>query len=147
MFAPLLCIVDHEGYRETLRELARAYHCDLIADRGMDVEAQVLQAIRHLLSEATRPMIPLKDITTTFTECYGREYERQITNKWIGGIIRRKLHLHTYKSDGIYVLPLSERPKLDVLFERYGITRDEISDERNSSGQLELVFEPGAQRS
>lgn len=142
IFAPLLCVVDRDDSREELRSLARAYHQDLISDRGMDVEAQVLQIIRHVIASSTRPAVTIKDVTEGFIEHYGQEYEFKITNKWIGGIIRRKLHLDTHKSNGVYVLPLTEQPKLDLLYERYGIISDDIADGNNLSEQTELIFEP-----
>lgn len=146
IFAPLLCVVDRDDCRSELRDLARAYHHDLIADRGMDIEAQVLQIIRHSFAYATRPAVTVKDITRLFVEHYGREYEQKITNKWIGGIIRRKLNLNTHKSNGVYSLPLTEQPKLELLYERYGISSDDIPDGNNLSEELELIFEPEDKR-
>ena len=50
------------------------------------------------------------------------EYERPITNRWVGGILRKRLNLQTYKSHGIYVVPMSERTKIELLCTRYGIS-------------------------
>ena len=38
-----------------------------------------------------------------------------------GRLLRRRLRLATYKRHGVYVLPLSEQPKLEVLWEKYGL--------------------------
>ena len=52
--------------------------------------------------------------------------ESQITPRWIGNLLRRRLRLTTYKSHGVYVLPLSEGPKLEILWQKYGITSDAL---------------------
>lgn len=141
IFAPLLCVVDEEECREELRNLARSYHSGLIADRGLDMEAQVLQVIRHLFAYTSKTFVPLKEITECFVEHFGAEFEQKITSRWIGGILRRKLRLDTHKSMGIYVLPLTERAKLELLYERYGINSDDLPNERDHADQLKLVFE------
>lgn len=141
VFSPLLHIIEDESCRQDLRRLARTYHNEILADRGMTLEAQVLQVIRHLTALAKGPNIPLRDIADTFARYFGRDFEQQITNKWIGSILRARLHLKTHKSEGIYVLPLSERPVLDLLFDRYGITEDDICDEK-ASDEFTLIFEP-----
>src|SRR3989441_7070691 len=42
IFVPLLSVIEDAGAREALRQVAREYHKELVADRGMDMEAQVL---------------------------------------------------------------------------------------------------------
>jgi hypothetical protein len=48
VFVPLLSVIEDPNARQSLRELMRDYHRELVADRGMDMEAQVLQIIRDL---------------------------------------------------------------------------------------------------
>ena len=139
MFAPLMAIIQDEQFQEELRDLARSYHQNIVAERGMDVEAQLLQVIRHLMHHASRPNIRIKDITAAFVEHYAEEYERAISNKWIGGIIRRKLNLETRKSAGNYVIPITEAPKLDALYDRYGITSEEIVEASSDDVTFEAV--------
>jgi hypothetical protein len=124
IFVPLLSIIDNEQARDNLRELARQYNKDLVAERGMDMEAQILEIIRDLFASGeARPSV--KDITNWFTDKYGADYERKITAKWIGGIIRKRLNLKPQKSHGVFVIPLSEKLKLERLYEKYGISTDE----------------------
>jgi hypothetical protein len=47
---------------------------------------------------------------------------------WIGIIIRKKLNLKTPKSHRVYVIPLSEKPKLDQLYEKYGMGTKEAEE-------------------
>ncbi len=94
----------------------------LVADRGLLVEAQVLEILAEIMSGSTRPVVPVADIVTIFIERYGFEYERPITNRWIGSILRKRLNIRTYKSHGVYVVPIKERSKIDLLCRRYGVS-------------------------
>jgi hypothetical protein len=128
IFAPLLSIIDDPEVRKSLRELARQYNRELVNDRGLDTEAQILEVIQSLLALPETSLVSLADITRRFTEMYGEEYERKITNKWIGSIVRKKLNLKTHKSNGIYVIPIEELPKLKRLYEKYGVNLDEAEE-------------------
>jgi hypothetical protein len=129
IFVPLLSIIEDPLAREDLRELARRYNKEMIADRGMDMEAQILEVIRDMLSSPYGvPQLPLKDITSWFVDRHGMDYERKITSKWIGTIVRKRLNLKTQKSHGVYVIPLSEQPKLERLYEKYGINPKETDE-------------------
>jgi hypothetical protein len=129
IFVPLLSIIEDPEAIEDLRELARRYNKEMIADRGMDMEAQILEIIRDMLSSPYgESRLPLKDITSWFVDRHGMDYERKVTSKWIGTIIRKKLNLKTQKSHGAYLIPLSEEPKLDRLYEKYGIGSKEVEE-------------------
>jgi hypothetical protein len=43
IFLPLLSVVSNPADREELRALARRYHGEMVNERGMDLEAQVLE--------------------------------------------------------------------------------------------------------
>jgi hypothetical protein len=135
IFVPLLSIIEDPGAREDLQALAKRYNHEMIADRGMDMEAQILEIIQDMLSSPySAPQLPLKDITSWFVERHGMDYERKITSKWIGTIIRKRLNLKTQKSHGVYVIPLSEDPKLQRLYEKYGVGPKEADE--SGAGQL-----------
>lgn len=121
VFVPLLSIIEDEEAREAIRDLARRYNVEMITERGMDMEAQILEVIRDLLTSPYETRLSVKDITSLFIDRHGMDYERKITPKWIGFIIRKKLKLNTHKSDGVYVISRSEDPKLRQLFRRYNV--------------------------
>jgi hypothetical protein len=95
----------------------------MITERGMDTEAHVLEIIRDLAASYGQ-RISIKDITRLFVERYALEYERRITTKWIGYVVRRRLRLTTHKSQGNFVIDQEELPKLERLYDRYGITAE-----------------------
>ena len=122
VFVPLLSIIDDEDARAQMRELARRYNQEMIIDRAMDHEARVLEIIRDLMG-SEEAKLSMKEITLRFTERHQEEYERKITPKWIGNLIRRRLNLRTHKSNGVFVIPPEEQAKLAYLYEKYGINR------------------------
>ena len=88
----------------------------MIADRGMDMEAQILEIIRDMLSSPYgESRLPLKDITSWFVDRHGMDYERKVTSKWIGTIIRKRLNLKTQRTRDGYIIPSSELAKLERL--------------------------------
>ena len=121
IFVPLLSIIEDAGARQALRQLARDYNRQLVADRGMDIEAQVLEVIQELQASGNWSGLAIKEITTRFVAQHGEDFERKITPHWIGQIVRRKLQLKTEKRHGTYAIASSEGPKLARLFEKYGI--------------------------
>jgi len=122
IFIPLMSIVSRESVRQEFRLLARQYHKELLVDRSMAIEGQLLEVIRDMVRASERTQLSIKEISRVFIETYGAEYERSVTPKWLGGIIRRKLRLKTQKSShGVFVIPPDEIPKLKRLYERYGI--------------------------
>ena len=126
IFVPLLSIIDDAGTRADLRELARRYNTDMIADRGMDTEAQVLDVIRDLDENGGK--LSIRDITNWFVNRHAADYERKITTKWIGYVIRKRLHLKTQKSHGAFVIPASEVPALRRLYRKYGIESGDATE-------------------
>jgi hypothetical protein len=118
---PLLSVVSDDGLRSELRSMALEAQMNLVADRGLLIEAQVLEILAELMTDSQRPVIPVADIAVGLLERYGEEYDRPITNRWIGSILRKRLNIGTYKSHGVYVVPIRERQKVELMCGRYGV--------------------------
>ncbi len=125
IYSPLSAVIDDEEAREDLRRSARGNSARLKAERSASVDAHVLTVIRCLMQGAKKGTVSIKEISEMFMRMYGAEYEGQVTNRWLGHVIRRKLNLITQKSHGNFVIPMSERGKLETLFERYGVTQED----------------------
>ncbi|MBR9702273.1 hypothetical protein GOV13_05125 [Candidatus Pacearchaeota archaeon] len=119
MFIPLLSVIEDESVRDELKELAKIYSEEMVLDRGSDIEADVLFAIKELLNEENK--LSIKEVSNKFFLLFGENYNRSITPKWIGRIIRKKLGLKTVKSHGSYIIDSSQLKKLKLLFERYDL--------------------------
>jgi hypothetical protein len=121
IFCPLLSMISSEETRSELRSLANMYNRELAVDRETDIEAQVLLVIHKLLTADIRTRLAIGAIAGRFRELFGHEYERRVTEKWIGTIVRKKLKLKTQRVQGVFVIPPTEELRLKLLFERYGI--------------------------
>jgi len=136
IFVPLLSVIEDTSARNALRQVAREYDRDLVADRGMDVEAQLLEIIQELQQEPFSPGLAVKEIAERFIARHSEDFERKITPHWVGYLIRRKLGLKTEKHHGNYFIAVSEGPKLARLFEKYGVNTDsgDLGDSGDSAG-------------
>ena len=133
---PLMSVVADEKLRSELRSMALEAQLNLVADRGLLVEAQVLEIIAELIAGSQRPVIPVADIATGIIERYGDEYDRPITNRWVGSVLRKRLNIRTYKSHGVYVVPLQERSKIELLCKRYGVDPDAAVHPERGQGDV-----------
>lgn len=122
ILVPLLSIIDDEGLRDEVRESVKSFDQELYAERSASAEAGILEILGELFEEPARASIPVSEITAAFIARYGVEYERPITNRYVGGILRKRLRLSTYKSHGVYVVPMTEKLKIGQLSIRYGVT-------------------------
>ena len=121
ILVPLLSIIDDEQLQEEVRDSVKSFDQDLYAERSASAEAGVLEILGEILSEPGRASIPVSEVTTAFVGRFGHEYERPVTNRFIGGILRKRLRLQTYKSHGVYVVPATEKQKVEQLCIRYGV--------------------------
>jgi hypothetical protein len=121
IFVPLLSIIGDAEARAELRDLAKRYNRELVTERGLDAEAHVLEIVRDMLARDNHATLGVKEITSWFIERHEPDYERKITSKWIGSLIRRRLGLRTQKSHGVFVIARGEEPKLKRLYEKYGV--------------------------
>lgn len=68
---PLLSVITDEKLRSELRWMAVEVQLSLVADRGLLVEAQVLEVVGELMAGAERPVVPVADIVLGLFERYG----------------------------------------------------------------------------
>lgn len=121
ILVPLLSIIRDGAVREQIRQAATALDQKLRNERAATPEGQLLEVLTEALADATRRAIPLAEVTDLFVARFGAEFDRPITHRYVGSLLRTRLHLLSYKSHGAYVIPTSEKKKVDVLCERYGI--------------------------
>ena len=132
---PLLSVIEDAATRAELRAIARRYHQELVTDRSMETEAQVLEIVDELATAPDEPRVTVKDVTARFSERHAEDYERKVTTKWIGSIIRRRLGLKAVKSQGTFVIPVPELTKLARLREKYGFGEGAASETAQAEPQ------------
>lgn len=139
IFVPLLSVIEDSSARGALRQVAREYHRELVADRGMDTEAQVLEIIQELRESPYGEELSIKEIARRFVDRHEADFQRKITPHWIGYVVRRKLGLKTEKRHGIYMIASAEGPRLERLLEKYGIeaSQGDLGDSGDLVGEIE----------
>lgn len=123
ILVPLLSIVDDDAIREEIRIAAQGLEKELRAEKSSAPEGELLVILAEIMENHSRASVPLSEIAHLFVERHADDYDRSITNRYIGYLIRKRLHLRTYKSHGVYVVPMSEQSKIEALCARYGISR------------------------
>ena len=125
VFVPLLSIIDDAAARRSLHELMRQYDRELVADRGLEIEAEVLEVIRELREFDAE--VSIREIANRLAERHGEDFGRKITPHWVGYQVRRKLGLKSERRKIGYAIASTEGPKLERLFAKYGIEDDPVN--------------------
>ncbi len=124
ILVPLLSVIGDAKLREEFSRVASGTQAALVMERRLTVEAQVLEALLDLMSDESKTAVPLKELTTKLLESYGTDFERPLTNRWVGLVLRKRLHIATYKTNGVIAVPITERAKVAYLSRRYGLGTD-----------------------
>ncbi|HZR84213.1 MAG TPA: hypothetical protein VFD92_24155 [Candidatus Binatia bacterium] len=133
VFVPLLSVIDDPDTKRELHDVARRYHREMVAERALDTEAQILEVISELSSSPGTSRVSVGDVTRLFTERHGEDYDRKVTSKWIGTILRRRLGFRPAKSHGTFIITPEELSRLPLLRERYGL---DVLDDRVDMGDV-----------
>lgn len=123
MALSLLSLVDSPALRAEMTDALIRQQADLINERSQTIAAQVLQAVIEAFQKSDGASIPLREIANGFNTRHASDYNRFLSNKAVGTVLRKRLRLATQKSRGVYVVPASELPKIDVLAKRFGVER------------------------
>ena len=116
----LLSLIDDADVRSKIgRELA-GEEARVLNERADTLEAAMLGSILETFLASPAPYAAIKDIADRFNVRAAEDLGRSMTNKWVGGFIRRKLRLETMRTGGVFVVPRTERAKVDALAARFG---------------------------
>ena len=121
IIVPLLSVIDDVAVRHSIQKRMAGSEQAQKNERSATTEGQVLDVVLSLAAERAEPFVPVGDIATAFVKRYGAEYERPITPRYIGHLLRTRLRLQTYKRHGTFVLMTGNHAHLTVLAGRYGV--------------------------
>jgi hypothetical protein len=117
----LLSLVDDPELREAIgRELA-GEEARVLQERADTLEAAMLAAVIEAFKGSTGPHATVDDIAAKFNAKAAEDLGRPMTNKWVGGFVRRRLRLATMKTNGVFVVPRSELKRAEALAKRFGV--------------------------
>jgi len=117
----LLSLVDDPALRDEIaRELA-GEEARVLNERADTLEAAMLGALLEAFDTTAGPHAGIGEVAERFNAAAADELGRPMTNKWVGGFIRKRLRLPTIKTNGVYAVPTSERARVKALAERFGV--------------------------
>lgn len=128
---PLLAIMPSPDLKETLIAHARRYNAELIADRGLSWETEVVLAVLRLEERNQVIELTVKEIATEVNS--EMEIGENLSARKTGWILRSKMLLKAQRTNRGYVLSLTKnRERLDYWRDRLGITDGDIKGEEVS---------------
>lgn len=119
---PLLSVLPDPERRAVILETATALHTTLVSERSGSSEGLVLSVLARLHAQPRDGALSLGEIADAFRQEFASEYERPITNRWVGSTLRR-LGIALYKSNGVFVVLPGQDDRVQALCDRYGIER------------------------
>lgn len=125
VLVPLLSVVENEDTRQGIREAAKRLERDLRDDHATEPEGDVLTILFQCIRQEPGQPISVGFVTRALADKHGMEYDRPITARYVGYLIRKRLRIRTGKSHGVYVVPAAEHAKIEALATRYGLKSDE----------------------
>ena len=84
---PLLSLVEDEKLREEIKSTARTTHLDTLAERAQSPAGHLAAVLAKLVGEDNDAQISVAELTKRFVDDFGGEYERPITNRYIGSLL------------------------------------------------------------
>lgn len=119
---PLLSLIEKASERTSILSYLASQEAQLRSERGLQTEAELLQIIKQVM--AAEGTASLSALTGAFVLRYGQRYSRRITPKWIGYLLRSRLHLATRKSNGVYIISEGQQERLNALYRKFDVTDD-----------------------
>lgn len=127
---PLLSVIKDPQMRNDLRDFMCGYNRELVADRGMSLEAEILEAISRIafrlgLDNTDSAEIHIKAITDEVN--LSADSESTFTPKRISDALRKKLNIATDR-DRLGAFILYKFGDFNGLYKRYGIGAPNLTD-------------------
>jgi len=129
IIVPLLSIIESPEMKNSLIEFIQKYNVELIADRGLSRESDIVFAILKFENDTSKKEVTVGEIAGYINQDIF-DFEDKLTPKKIGWYLSAKMQLKAHKTRSGYVLDLERnRERLNFWKERYGITDADIKGE------------------
>jgi hypothetical protein len=117
----LLSLVDDPEARKAMQAWLLDAGAKLAEERREAPDALVLAAALAAFANNTGTNVSIGAITEQFNRAHCEEFGAAMSYRWIGQVLRTRLGLSTKKTNGVYVIPASEKPVLVALAHRFGL--------------------------
>lgn len=117
----LLSLMENPALRDRVHaELARE-QARLSQERAASPEGRMVRVLAELFADPVRGRVSVSAVAQAFNQTAGDPGHASASPRWVGWCLRERLKLTAIKSNGVFVLPASERPKVEALAVRYGV--------------------------
>ena len=119
----LLSVMDDPSLRTEVQAWLVSQNERTIADRRAAPEAGVVAALAAAFAASNKHHVLLGAVTDRFNDAHEAAYGHPMTHKWVGYMLRVRLGIATHRSGGVYVVPASEKAKVEALTRRFGLAQ------------------------
>jgi hypothetical protein len=116
---PLLSLVDDLTLRSEIAALLKREQAERTDRQRETMEARVLAILKEAFEAADKAPVSIGTIADRFNAAHEPEYGQSVSDKWIGQVVRKNLRLSTRRFNSVYIVPATEKPKIDALAARY----------------------------
>ena len=109
-------------HAELAREQAR-----LTDARAGSLEGVMVRTLVQLFADPARTRVAVSDVAQAFNREAADQLRQPASAKWTGWFLRERLGLATAKSNGLFVVPASERSRIEGLAARYASPSDRLA--------------------
>lgn len=126
IITPLLSIMEDDDARNRLKLRIKEYNEQLVADRGMSIEAEVFEALLRCFDDGKQEPT-MKEIGESYN-LSGVSQKDQLSPRRIGSILRHQLKLRARRTNVGFVIPqIENEARIRALKKKYGIS-EEMND-------------------
>lgn len=120
---PLLSLIDEPEIRSEIRTRLLREQGARAAVRRETLEGRVVATLCGMIDASPGTPLRIVALTQKFNAEYGELYHGPFSEKGIGHIVRTRLNLATRKSNGSYIVPVSEIAAIEAQAMRYNCRR------------------------
>jgi len=125
IIGPLLAVMPDTKIQETLLDHAHRYNAELIANRALSWESEIIIAILALKNETGRKELTINEIRKQINST--RDSDEMVSAKKVGWLMRAKLQLKGERKFAGFTLSLTQNAKrIEYWSERLGITNEDV---------------------
>ena len=121
----LLSLIDDAVLRSRIADHLAGEAARMTDERASSLEGTMLLALREATVSATTAHLSVASIAEAFNRHTLPDLGHAMTNKWVGSFLRNRLRLRTTKTQGNYVVPVTERPRIEALIKRFGVAPED----------------------
>lgn len=117
----LLSLIDDDGLRGRIADDLVAGEARVATKRAASPRVTMVGILHEMFARTRTPYLALTDVAAAFNGATAERGEQPMAVKAVGWLVRSQLGLVTMKTRGVYVIPQSERVKVEASAARYGL--------------------------